>query len=120
MLASLAWTAWAEAGAPELQGFTGGCSRAVPDREIILKGFPVPGGFTHPDGGSVEMPDASVVTDGGPPTADGGCIDGTCPSDAGSTGGGGEEPLPTPCGCTAAPGLMGLALVWALIRRRKR
>lgn len=127
LYASIVWTAWAEAGAPTLAGFntTPGCSRAVPTAEIVLRGYPVPGGFTHPDGGTPPIFDAGIVDvpDGGP--VDAGCIDlcgeddgGTGGNGGGAGGGGGGDEEPPPCGCSAAPGLFVLSLALLLRRRR--
>ena len=133
VMASIVWSAWARAGAPVLLGFpASGCGLSVPTNEIVLRGFPVPGGFTHPDGGNPPLPDSGVtIPDAGP--SDAGCLDGCGPDDAGmgggagggsgaaggagGAGGGGEEA--PPCGCAAAPGLFTLALALALLRRRK-
>ncbi len=90
VLASLLWSAWADAGQPELTGFSASCSRAVPTAEIAIVGYPVPGGFTHPvaavDGG-VTPP----APDAGSPEVDGG-VD--APVD-----GGGEVASAVGCGC---------------------
>jgi hypothetical protein len=73
VLSSLLWTAWAEAGSPELQGFTAGCSRAVPVGDIVLRGYPVPGGFLHPEwDGGVPGFDAGTIDAG---TIDAGTVD---------------------------------------------
>jgi hypothetical protein len=145
LLSSIVWTAWAEAGSPSLTGFGTGCSMAGPSGEIVLKGYPVPGGFTHPDGGNPTMtPDASVVVDDGGVT-DAGCVD-CSPDDGGQTGGsgggaagsgggdvgggggeaggtsgtgGGTDPNVRNCGCETTPAALALALA-ALIARRAR
>ncbi|MBK7860826.1 MAG: hypothetical protein IPJ65_19935 [Archangiaceae bacterium] len=148
VLSSLVWTAWAEAGSPTLTGFGTTCSMAVPTAEIVLKGFPVSGGFTHPDGGSGEQPDASVIVDDGG-FSDAGCLDGCGPDDAGvddgggtgggsgaagggeATGGGtsgtgggtagsgGGDEQPRPCGCTTTPAALALGLLLGLLRKRR-
>lgn len=133
LLGSIVWSAWAEAGAPNLAGFGASCSKTVPTQEIVLKGYPPAGGFTHPDGGNPALPDASVtVVDGGPTDDDGGCLDGTCGgmgggmegSGGGSGGGdamGGGGELPASCGCATAPGAFALALLaLAWLRAQKR
>jgi uncharacterized protein (TIGR03382 family) len=110
VLASIVWTAWADAGAPELPGFTATCSRAVPSTDITLVGYPVPGGFTHP------------------PPADGGAPypfqgkDAGSDVDAGVTEAGPGEPLPAACGCSEVAATAWLPLVlagWAARRRRR-
>jgi hypothetical protein len=117
LLASLLWTAWAEAGAPELAGFASSCSRAVPEGEIVLRGYPPPMGFTHPGGGT------GGGTAGGGDGAGGGTGDGSVdPFDAGTGGGGGDQaPPPTGCSCAASglplPLLGALAGLW--LRRRR-
>jgi uncharacterized membrane protein YgcG len=147
LLSSMLWTAWAEAGAPELPGFSATCSRAVPTEEIVLRGYPVPGGFTHPDWGNV--PDAGPL-DGGNAAADGGSAsDGGANTGGGSATGGGPatgggsatgggaatggwgEPLdagagnganPVGCSCDALDGgvalLASLGLLWRSRRAR--
>ena len=126
VLSSMLWTAWAQAGRPELAGFSNDCSRAPPTGEIVLKGFPVPGGFTHPGDGGVVLPsyDAGVVDSGvidaGVDRADAGARDAGSATGGGSGGGGGMGPEdPGGCSCTQAPGLMLAALAMALIRRRR-
>lgn len=134
LLASMLWTAWAEAGAPELPGFTAGCSRAVPTQDIVLRGFPPAGGFTHPDGGT-PAPDAGAGGGAGGGAqagggAGGGEGGGSGGGEAGGAGGGaepfdagvGEPPPPVGCGCSAAvaPVWLGLLLLAALLARRRR
>ncbi|MEW6432947.1 MAG: hypothetical protein AB1730_15700 [Myxococcota bacterium] len=125
LMASILWSAWAEAGAPELTGFTAGCSRAVPTGEIVLKGYPPPNGFTHP---APVVPDAGMgggtggggggdVMDGGAGggQAGGGFVE---PFDAGV-----GEPMPEPvgCGCSASGVPLGFALAaLALTGARRR
>lgn len=122
VMASLIATAWIEAGSPMLSGMPSGCSRSLPQEEIVLKGFPVPGGFTHPDGGT--EPDAG--SDGGLPPQDGGSGGG---GGAGGQGGGGgtgavEEPPPDAgcqgCGGAAAALFLPFVLGMALASRRRR
>ncbi len=147
LMASLVWTAWAEAGAPSLTGFPSGCSMAQPSGEITLRGFPPNGGLTHPDGGTPAPPDSGVVIPDAGPTVDAGCLDGCTEDDAGTGGsgggtggmggasggtsggevaggaggGGGEPPQePPPCGCAGAPGLLALAALALLSRRTTR
>ena len=93
VLASILWSAWADAGAPALVAFTGGCSMALPSGTPVLLGYPVT--FTEPP-----APDAG---------------------EGGGAGGGGEAPKPQPCGCSATPlgGVVALGLL-ALLRRRQR
>jgi len=137
VLSSLLWTAWAQAGRPELSGFSADCSRAPPTGEIVLKGYPTV--LTHPGDSGVILP----PFDGGPvmPRVDAGVVDagtttptdaGIDPSDAGSTGGGagggsgggggGTEPPPMGCGCgqVDAPVLLISGLLAMLLGRRRR
>jgi hypothetical protein len=101
LLSSIIWTAWAEAGAPVLTGFAGGCSMAVPTAEIVLKGYPPPSGFTHPDGGLPSPSDASVEDAG------------LTGNDDAGTGSGSMPPPEIPaCGCHLSPGLSAL---WVLL-----
>lgn len=128
VMASMLWTAWAEAGSPELPGFTSGCSRAVPVAEIVLRGYPVPGGFTHapPDAGQPVV-DAGSGEDGGSAGGQGGG-GGSAGGGGGGfifgggAGGGGGEPDPGGgCGCGAGPGALAslaLAVFWVVRRRR--
>ncbi|MEW5740367.1 MAG: hypothetical protein AB1938_15670 [Myxococcota bacterium] len=142
LLASLLWTAWAEAGSPELTGFTSGCSRAVPTGEIVLRGYPPPMGFTHPDGGAGGGSGGGggggggsgggVAGGAGGGSATGGGAGGGAggsgfgggfvdPFDAGT--GGEPPPQPTGCGCNASGLPLSLVLAlgaWQLGRRRQR
>lgn len=115
VLSSIVWTAWADAGAPELSGFSSNCSRATPSEEVVLQGYPVPGGFTHP---------ADPGNDAG---QGGGAQPG---EDAGAGGGGGAQstedagpgtggPKEVPCGC-ASTGGAGTALWAALLLLARR
>ena len=132
VMASILWTAWAEAGAPELAGFSSGCSRAVPSTEIVIRGYPAPMGFTHPDGGTATM---DAGSGGGGGTGAGGGGGGGAPADdaglGGGPGGGGAEPTdagsdepppPTGCGCdvSGAPLLFAAAALLVAWRRRAR
>lgn len=125
VLSSLLWQAWADAGAPELSGFSASCSRAKPSEPARIIGYPVAGGFTSRDAGFFR-PDASVVDagydDGGEPyEGDGGFID----PDGELPDGGTEPPDTTPdagCGCNATPPVASLAVLLAarwLSRRRR-
>lgn len=131
VMASMLWTAWAEAGSPELPGFTSGCSRSVPMAEIVLRGYPVPGGFTHapPDAG---LPPVDAGAGGGGGSDDAGSGGGQGGGEpgvgggggfifGGGVGGGGGEDPGGGCGCGAAPGALGSLLLaaWALSRRRR-
>ncbi|MCA2978139.1 MAG: hypothetical protein INH41_14980 [Myxococcaceae bacterium] len=130
VMSSLLWMAWAEAGAPELPGFTPGCSRAQPMGPAVLRGYPPPGGWTPlpgPDAGRPDAgrPDAGVDAGTG---FGGGSAGGT----AGGTGGGGsfgpfpdagppgpsEPPEAVGCQCHAAAGWWLLVVLPALLRRR--
>lgn len=138
VMASILWMAWAEAGAPDLPGFTAGCGRSVPTMPAVLRGFPVT--WTpappRPDGGVLVVdagrPDSGVVTidagpmvDAGPNTGGGGAggggggfnVDGGIfqPFDAGI---GTEQPVG--CQCQSAPGFWVLLAAAALLLRRPR
>lgn len=138
VMASLLWMAWAEAGAPDLPGFTAGCGRGVPMMPAVLRGFPVT--WTpappRPDAGVVVVdsgrPDSGVVTvdagpmvDAGPNTGGGGAgggggtfnVDGGIfvPFDAGI---GSEQPVG--CQCQSAPAFWVLLAAAALLLRRPR
>ncbi len=107
VLASMVWTAWADAGAPELPGFSTTCSRATPATEITLVGYPIAGGFTHP------------------PPSDGGAPYPYSAVDAGSGADGGTaEPPPSApppgCGCTAVEASVIPWLLVVLVRSRRR
>ncbi len=133
MMSSLIWSAWVQAGSPALAGFPTACSMAGPGSEIILKGFPVPGGFTHPgsDDGGFTIPDGGTGSAGGVGGAGGG-VGGS--GGGGSTGGGsgggsaggaggsgGADPgHPNGCGCASPGGLLlgAIALLWVRVRRR--
>ena len=126
VLASLLWSAWAQAGSPELLGADGGfsdsCSRAAPTGEIVLRGYPVPGGFTHPGDGGVAFPprDAGTpveVVDAGVNGTDAGMTGGGA---GGGTGGGGAEQPPVGCGCSQLEGSMLLLGAVAMMLRRRR
>ncbi len=130
VLASLIWTAWAQAGSPELLGADGGfsstCSRAPPSGEIVIRGFPVPGGFTHPGDGGVVFPprDAGmpqVGTDSGVDVPDAGSTDGGAGGGqgGGSGGGGGDQP-PVGCGCSQLESSALLLGALAMVLRRRR
>lgn len=116
LMSSLLWTAWAEAGSPELTGFSTGCSRAVPLGEIVFRGYPPAGGFTHappdagvPDAGSDEV-DAGVVQGSG---GSGGLPPGT-------GGGGGPPETPPGCGCSGLSAEAVLLCTTAVLWLRRR
>jgi MYXO-CTERM domain-containing protein len=130
VMASLLWMAWAEAGAPDLPGFTPGCARDVPTAPATLRGFPVPGGWTPTP--VVPPVDAGPAVDGGSPDAgmsDGGAGGG---SGTGMFGGGGSAPLlsfdagdysgpgPVGCQCQSSAGILVLLALAALCLRRQR
>ncbi len=133
VLSSLLWTAWAQAGSPELSGFDATCSRAQPSGEIVLRGYPTvfthpgDGGIVLPDGGAMPVLDAGSVVDAGalaPVDA------GIEPVDAGGStgggqgggGGGGVTEEPEGCGCAQADlnsaVLFGGLMLALLLRRR--
>ncbi len=137
VMASLLWMAWAEAGSPELPGFTAGCGRTTPMAPATLRGFPVPGGWTpappRPDAGP--LPDAGGPDAGGP---DGGRAGGSAGGGS-ATGGGmgmfnvgggaiflpfdaglGPRMEPVGCQCQSAPGFYVLLGLVALFLRRPR
>jgi hypothetical protein len=106
LLASLIWSAWADAGSPQLAGFSSGCLMTVPSGEIVLNGFPIPGGFTHP----------GSRTDGG--TEDAGVAEQDAGMEMSSAGGGTQSPGGG-CGCTAPGGGLLIAIAaLAWLRRR--
>ncbi|MBE2253898.1 MAG: hypothetical protein IAE78_30495 [Myxococcus sp.] len=141
VMASLLWMAWADAGSPDLPGFTAGCARTAPLAPATLRGFPVPNGWTPtpmaPDAGAPDasVPDASVAADASVMTdagSDGG-------SGGGAGGGGGgmfnvgggdifapfDAGLPTRmepvgCQCQSAPGFWALLAFVAVFLRRPR
>jgi hypothetical protein len=122
LMASILWTAWAEAGAPDLPGFSATCGREVPTAPAVLRGYPVPGGFTpRPPDGGVEEPDAGVDdagAGGGAGTGGGGVGGGVVPG--GGAGGGSTEPVGCGCGADAAlVAAWGLA-AWVTVRRPRR
>ncbi len=114
VMSSILWTAWAEAGRPELPGFATSCSREAPAAEIVIRGYPPAGGFLHaPDAG---VPDAGVDVDAGA----GGGAGGAAGGGAGGTGGGGDVVEPMGCTCASVPAEVMVLLVagFALLRRR--
>lgn len=124
VMASLLWSAWADAGAPELQGFSQGCSRAVPEATAVIVGYPPPGGFTQPTGGGAGEGGGSA-SGGGPAAGGGDAAGGGEPGWAGGGVGGGatqEEPPPG-CGCGGVD-VTSLALfaavAWLGVWRRRR
>ncbi len=127
LLASLIWSAWADAGAPNLTGFSTTCSRATPSGEIVLKGYPVAGGFTHPDAGTSSGggggSGAGGGNGGGAPGGSGGASSdaGVGGGSVGSGGGGIDSSQPVGCGCSTGPVTVWLALgsLWLVRRARK-
>lgn len=81
LMSSILWTAWNEAGRPNLSGFSASCSRAGPAGEVVVIGYPPAGGFTHGPDAGIPMVDAGVedagsefdagVVDAGSPDAGG-------------------------------------------------
>jgi hypothetical protein len=80
-MSSILWTAWAQAGAPELAGFSATCSRAVPSEVLEFQGYPPVPGWR---GDAGPRRDAGHGVDAG---ADGGKA-----LDAGAAGDGGAQP----------------------------
>jgi MYXO-CTERM domain-containing protein len=146
VMASLLWMAWADAGAPDLPGFTTGCSKTTPMMPAILRGYPVPNGWTplpvvpdagRPDAGSdAGRPDAGTGGGAGGGSAGGGASGGGS-AGAGPTGGGegmfnvdgsifqpfdaglgGEEPVGCQCQSAGAGFWLLLAFTAFLFRRR--
>ncbi len=121
LMSSILWTAWNEAGHPELTGFDASCSRALPQAELVVNGFPPPDGWTHePDAGEgdagVEAPDAG---EGGGAGGEGGSDGGlwwTGGGGGGGSGGGGDGPE----SCTCSSGATVLVLLGAFLARRRR
>ena len=126
-MSSLLWSAWNDAGRPELAGFSSTCSRAAPVGDPVVNGFPPPGGFTHDtDGGTWDAgaaEDAGTTGGGSGATGGGtGSVTGggwTWGGGSASTGGGGDV-VPEGCSCTGAPGaLFALMGIVTLLRRRR-
>ncbi|MGV3620302.1 MAG: MYXO-CTERM sorting domain-containing protein [Archangium sp.] len=144
VMSSILWTAWNEAGRPNLSGFSASCSRVGPAAQVVLVGFPPAGGLTPAtlppdDAGVIEdagvVEDAGVQTDAGV-TEDGG-VDGG-PVGGGTGDGGGHFNPGNPfapvgggagsedgggCSCTDVPmtaSLLGLAVLGLLRSRRRR
>jgi MYXO-CTERM domain-containing protein len=125
-ISSLLWSAWNDAGRPELAGFSSTCSRAAPVGDPVVNGFPPPGGFTHDtDGGTWDAGVDDAGTSGGGDGATGGGSGSTGGGSwtygggFGSTGGGGDV-VPEGCSCTGSPGaLFALMGVVTLLRRRR-
>lgn len=137
VMSSILWSAWADAGSPELPGFAMSCSRSVPVAEIVIKGFPTPGGFTHP----VVVPDAGPMgggagggtgTGGGTALEDGGVTGGGDPGTGGGSsgfgggvvfggglGGGGGTAMEGGCQCESFDGAFALLGLSLLARRRR-
>lgn len=116
LMASVLWSAWAEAGAPVLTGFSSSCTKELPVGDPVLRGFPVPGGFTHPDGGTGEAPVDAGVDDAGAGGSGGSPV-------VGGGGAGGMslvEPEPIACSCGGVEGAMLLGLLVMRLGRRRR
>jgi hypothetical protein len=123
LLASVAWSAWAEAGSPELSGFTASCSKIAPNGPPVVRGYPPPNGFTSSDagvrdgGGSVSGElDASVSG------LDAGELDaGIIKNDAGTPDGGvtTSNLVDTNRGCHCSSGFSMAALLGLVWRRRR-
>ncbi len=107
VMSSILWTAWTQAGSPELTGFAGSCARTAPEVEIVLRGYPPVGGLLHAPDAGVPLVDAGVELDAG--TAAGG--------GAGGGDGGGE---PVGCGCAVLPADLVMFGLFALAARRRR
>lgn len=92
LMSSVLWSAWDEAGRPELPGFTKGCSRAAPVQRLEMRGFP-PG---------LQTGDAGTDVDAG---VDGGVFDaGTVVDVDGGRADVGSSALPHSPGCGCASG----------------
>ncbi len=106
VMSSLMWTAWVDAGSPELPGFSSRCSRAAPNAELTLVGYPlaprdagsVDAGLSERDGGVVETE-----------AEDGGMLDA-------------EVPWPTaaPSGCACSEFPLEASLGFLLLHWRRR
>ena len=95
LMSSLIWSAWVQAGSPFLTGFGATCVRTDPMSEIVLKGYPVPGGFKHPgsDDGGFTLPDGGGGAGGGAGSGGGVGSGGGSPGvGGGSAGMGGGAP----------------------------
>ncbi len=117
LMSSFIWSAWVQAGSPALEGFSASCSVTAPNQEIVLKGYPVPGGFTHPgaDDGGFIMQDAGA---GGASGGEGGA--GGTGGAMSSGGGGGEADRPMGCSCASSGGLFLGAILCLLARVRRQ
>lgn len=126
VMSSLLWMAWAEAGAPDLPGFSAGCSRAQPMMPAVLRGYAPPNGWTPlppppPDAGP--RVDAGVDAGPGGGSAGGGSAGGDgfgggsllMPFDAGLP----EPTEPVGCQCQTVPGWWVLLLVPLVLARRR-
>lgn len=143
VLSSLLWTAWAQAGRPELTGFSTDCSRAMPSGEIVLRGFATV--FTHPGDSGIVFPpdDAGITVDAGSVDAgsvdagavdagavDAGAVDagpnqepdgGGTGGGEGTGGGGGTEEKPAGCSCAHLDlSMLGFGAWWLAFSRRRR
>lgn len=146
VMSSMLWTAWNEAGRPNLSNFGSSCSRAGPTAQVVIVGYPPVGGLTPvalPDGGVVDAGvesdggvapdagvevDAGVTADGGAPT-DGGPVGGGAGGSGGfhnpgnpfgPLGGGGGTDDGGGCSCTDVPGTSVVAVLAALTMLRAR
>ncbi|MBM4380199.1 MAG: hypothetical protein FJ086_13035 [Deltaproteobacteria bacterium] len=112
--ASLVASAWVEAGKPNLTGMPSGCSKNVPQGEIVLRGYPLPPPVpAQPDAGTPAVEDAGQPAE---PDAGSGEPEVEEPPP-------GEAPPPESCGCggeTAAAVLLPITLLGRLRRRRVR
>ncbi len=111
LFASILASAWVDAGKPLLVGMPSGCSTSVPQGDVVLKGYPMPGGWTPADGG---VPDAGQGGGGGGGGTGGG---GGSGGSGGGGGGGGvsTDPPPPECGCSAKAGAPGAGLLLAAV-----
>jgi hypothetical protein len=129
VMSSFLWMAWAEAGAPDLPGFTAGCSRAQPMMPTVLRGYPPMSGWTplpppRPDAGpDAGRPDAGVDAgvDAGPVGGGsaGGEPSGGGPFNPAPFDAGVAEPMePVGCQCQSGSGWWLLLALPLLLRRR--
>jgi len=108
--ASLVVSAWVDAGKPSLSGMPSGCSKNVPEGEVVLRGYPLPPPPPTPDAGVPSGQDA-----GQPAEQDAGDAPVEEPPPE-------EVPAPQGCGCggeAAAAVLLPFSLL-ARLRRRAR
>jgi uncharacterized membrane protein YgcG len=120
LFASIIGSAWIDAGKPMLTGMPSGCSTVLPQGAVVLKGYPVPGGWTQVDGGSGGSGGAGGS--GGSGGAGGSGASGGSGGGYDADGGTGTDP-PVGCGCSETGAAWWLAPLFAAalaLRARRR